>query len=253
MAEEWFERSFREDYVLVYKHRDDASADKEIANLLERLPIKRSGRVLDLCCGSGRHSRALARRGYEVVGVDLSNVLLQLANEQKILPNLHFYQYDMRHIPFREEFDIVVNLFTSFGYFSSDEENAQVVQNMALALKSGGEVVIDYLNPAFVEANLVPHSEKEVGGLLIEEERWLEAGFVKKRIVVKDKGAAETRVYQEQVRLFTVEEMTAMLQKAGFVNIQTFGNYQFEPYQAADSPRMIFFAVKKQDVADKRD
>jgi 2-polyprenyl-3-methyl-5-hydroxy-6-metoxy-1,4-benzoquinol methylase len=89
MAEEWFERSFREDYVLVYRHRDDSAADEEIANLLERLPIRDTGRVLDLCCGSGRHSRALARRGYEVVGVDLSPVLLQLAEEQNRRQPVH--------------------------------------------------------------------------------------------------------------------------------------------------------------------
>ncbi|QQE73013.1 methyltransferase domain-containing protein [Brevibacillus composti] len=244
MAEEWFERSFREDYVLVYQHRDDSSADKEIANLLERLPIKREGRVLDLCCGSGRHSRALARRGYDVVGVDLSPVLLQLANERNPFPNLQFFQYDMREIPFRDEFDIVVNLFTSFGYFSSDEENARVVANMAHALKAGGEVVIDYLNPAYVEAHLVPSSQKEAAGLLIQEERWLENGFVKKRIVVSDPEKAEPRVYQEQVRLFRLEEMTRMLQAAGFTSIQTFGDYQFQPYLRESSPRMIFYAVK---------
>jgi SAM-dependent methyltransferase len=245
MKEEWFERSFREDYVLVYQHRDDTSADKEIANLLDRLPIKRTGRVLDLCCGSGRHSRALARRGYEVVGVDLSAVLLQLAQEQNTFPNLRFYRCDMRDIPFVEEFDIVVNLFTSFGYFATDAENAKVVQNMAKALKQGGEVVIDYLNPPYVKANLVPRSTKEVAGLFIEEERWIEDGFVKKRIVVKDAEEEQPRVYHEQVRLYEAEEMSHMLKRAGFGNIQVFGDYTYQPYAGEASPRMIFYAAKE--------
>ncbi|EJL41192.1 methyltransferase domain-containing protein [Brevibacillus agri] len=245
MAEEWFERSFREDYVLVYRHRDDSAADSEIANLLERLPVKSTGRVLDLCCGSGRHSRALARRGYEVVGVDLSPVLLQLAEEQNTYPQLSFARCDMRHIPYRDEFDIVVNLFTSFGYFSSDEENAQVVRNMAQALKVNGEVVIDYLNPAYVKQHLVPHSTKEVSGMLIEEKRWIEDEAVKKRILIRDDPAAQPREYLEQVRLFSVEQMTAMLELAGFGQIQVFGNYQFEPYIASQSPRMIFYAIKQ--------
>ncbi len=245
MGEEWFERSFREDYVLVYKHRDEASADAEIANLLTRLPIQRTGKVLDLCCGSGRHSRALARRGYEVVGVDLSAVLLELAEEQNTFPHLHFYRYDMREIPFVEEFDIVVNLFTSFGYFSTDAENAKVVHNMAKALKKGGEVVIDYLNPAYVKANLVSHSTKEVSGLFIEEERWLEDGFVKKSITVQDAEAGEPRTYLEQVRLFQVDEMTSMLKQAGFGRIQVFGDYEFNSYEKETSPRMIFYAIKE--------
>ncbi|MCC8435717.1 methyltransferase domain-containing protein [Brevibacillus sp. M2.1A] len=245
MAEEWFERSFREDYVLVYRHRDDSAADGEIANLLERLPVKDTGRVLDLCCGSGRHSRALARRGYEVVGVDLSPVLLQLAEEQNTYPQLSFARCDMRDIPFREEFDIVVNLFTSFGYFSTDEENANVIRNMAQALKTKGEVVIDFLNAAYVIDNLVPHSTKEVSGMLIKEERWIQDGFVKKRILISDESSNEPREYMEQVRLFSAQQMIAMLTEAGFEKIQVFGNYLFEEYVAHESPRMIFYAVKQ--------
>ncbi|WP_429843260.1 class I SAM-dependent methyltransferase [Brevibacillus sp. FIR094] len=245
MAEEWFERSFREDYVLVYRHRDDSAADGEIANLLERLPVKDTGRVLDLCCGSGRHSRALARRGYEVVGVDLSAVLLQLAEEQNTYPQLSFARCDMRDIPFHEEFDIVVNLFTSFGYFSTDEENANVIRNMAQALKTKGEVVIDFLNAAYVMDNLVPHSTKEVSGMLINEKRWIQDGFVKKRILISDESSNEPREYMEQVRLFSAEQMIAMLTEAGFEKIQVFGNYQFEEYVAHESPRMIFYAVKQ--------
>ncbi|MDF2684124.1 MAG: class SAM-dependent methyltransferase [Brevibacillus sp.] len=245
MAEEWFERSFREDYVLVYRHRDDSAADSEVANLLARLPIKDTGRVLDLCCGSGRHSRALARRGYEVVGVDLSPVLLQLAEEHNDYPQLSFIRCDMRKIPFRDEFDIVVNLFTSFGYFSTDEENAKVVRNMAQALKSGGEVIIDYLSPVFVKENLVPHSSKEAEGMLIHEKRWMEDVFVKKRITITDDQSNEPREYMEQVRLFTVEQMISMLEQAGFRQIQVFGNYHFDPYVATESPRMIFYAIKQ--------
>ncbi|MBG9940790.1 methyltransferase domain-containing protein [Brevibacillus formosus] len=245
MAEEWFERSFREDYVLVYRHRDDSAADGEIANLLERLPVKDTGRVLDLCCGSGRHSRALARRGYEVVGVDLSPVLLQLAEEQNTYPQLSFARCDMRDIPFHEEFDIVVNLFTSFGYFSTDEENANVIRNMAQALKTKGEVVIDFLNAAYVIDNLVPHSSKEVSGMLIKEERWIQDGFVKKRILISDESSNEPREYMEQVRLFSAQQMIVMLTEAGFEKIQVFGNYQFDEYVAHESPRMIFYAVKQ--------
>jgi SAM-dependent methyltransferase len=245
MGDDWFERSFREDYLLVYKHRDEASADAEISNMLAHLPIPPTGRVLDLCCGSGRHSRALARRGYEVVGVDLSPVLLELAQEQNVYPNLAFYQYDMRDIPFEAEFDIVVNLFTSFGYFSSDAENAKVVANMAKALKQGGEVVIDYLNPAYVKAHLVPQSTRETNGLLIDERRWIEDGFVKKQITVRDVESAEPRQYMEQVRLYEAGEMRLMLERAGFGKIQMFGDYTYAPYREEDSQRMIFYASKE--------
>lgn len=245
MDMDWFERSFREDYLLVYQHRDDISADREVANLLNHLPIAQSGRVLDLCCGSGRHSRAFARRGYEVVGVDLSPVLLELAKEQNTYEHLQFFQYDMRSIPFENEFDIVVNLFTSFGYFVDEADNHQVVKNMAKALKSGGQVVIDYLNPSYVRANLVPHSQREINGLLIEEKRWLEDGFVKKEITVRDVEAEEPRRYLEQVRLYEADQLRAMLLEAGFEQISLYGDYDYSRYQQERSPRMIFYAVKK--------
>lgn len=246
MTDAWFEQSFREDYLLVYQHRDENSADQEIANLLNHLPIKPSGRVLDLCCGSGRHSRAFARRGYEVVGVDLSPVLLELAKEQNTYDNATFYQHDMRKIPFENEFDIVVNLFTSFGYFNSDKENELVISNMAKALIPGGEVLIDYLNPAYVEANLVPKSEREMDGLYIQEKRWIEDGYVKKRISVTDAENNQPREYLEQVRLYELNEMRNMLVNAGFGHIQVFGDYLFQPYKGQESPRMIFFAVKEE-------
>ncbi len=245
MVEAWFERSFREDYVLIYRHRDEESADKEVANLLARLPIKQAGRVLDLCCGSGRHARAFARRGYEVVGVDLSHVLLQLAKEQNTYENLTLYQYDMREIPFADEFDLVVNLFTSFGYFSTDEENQRVVANMAKALKQGGQVVIDYLNPSYVKANLIPASSKVIEGLYIDETRWIENGYVKKRIVVKDAESDEPREYVEQVRLYEAHAMKEMMERAGFEEIELYGDYSYTTYDLEASPRMIFFAKKK--------
>jgi SAM-dependent methyltransferase len=244
MGDAWFEQSFLDDYLLVYQHRDEASADAEIANLLDRSPIRKEGRVLDLCCGSGRHSRALAKRGYDVVGVDLSPVLLQLAKEQNTYPNLEFHQYDMREIPFQGEFDIVVNLFTSFGYFSTDAENAKVIANMAQALRTGGEVVIDYLNPPYVIANLVPHSERESNGLLIEENRRIEDGCVKKEITVRDAESDEPRRYMEQVRLYELAQMQAMMIEAGFTDIQVFGNYEFGEYDRENSPRMILYATK---------
>ncbi|MET3289988.1 UNVERIFIED_CONTAM: SAM-dependent methyltransferase [Brevibacillus sp. OAP136] len=244
MTEPWFERSFREDYLLVYRHRDESSANQEVNELLSHLPIKRQGRVLDLCCGSGRHSRALAALGYEVVGVDLSDVFLALAEEQNTYDNLHYFQYDMRDIPFEQEFDIVFNLFTSFGYFATDDENRLVIANMMKALKPGGEVVIDYLNPAYLKANLVPHSEREIEGLMIEEERTIEEGYVKKRIRITDAEASGSREYWEQVHLYEQEEMLEMLKLAGFSDIQTFGTYNCEPYESEQSKRMIFYARK---------
>lgn len=82
MDASWFVKSFQEDYSTLYQHRDEESARKEIDGLLQKLPLPKTGRVLDFCCGDGRHTRALARHGYEVVGFDLSEYLLDQAHQK---------------------------------------------------------------------------------------------------------------------------------------------------------------------------
>jgi SAM-dependent methyltransferase len=235
---EWFEQSFGEDYLLVYKHRNKKDASREVEMMVKWLELNPQDLILDLCCGMGRHSISLARRGYKVVGLDLSKTLLSHAVEESQGLPIPFIHGDMRNLPFVDgTFDAVLNMFTSFGYFEKDEDNFKVLREIGRVLKPRGRYVIDFLNRDAVEAGLVPLSEREEGEAYIREERKIEGDFVRKLILVRDRKGE--RQYEERVKMYTAERMAEMLKEAGLVIDQVYGDFQGTPY-GPESKRMIF-------------
>jgi SAM-dependent methyltransferase len=240
--QQWYEQHFQEDYVKIYAHRNDELAAAELEKIDKIIGFEPGKKLLDLCCGEGRHSRWFAKKGLQVVGVDLSQTLLRIA-ESKPMDNIRYVHSDMRHIQFREEFDYVVNLFTSFGYFDKDEENELVIRNISNALKRGGIFLFDYLNPGYLKKNLIPFSREQRDGLDIMQYRKINENVVIKNIIVKDiKGE---RRYQEKVKLYTKEKMADMFTKYGFNILYVFGDYDGRTYREAESPRMIFVSQKR--------
>lgn len=240
----WYKESFGNDYLIVYKHRDMQGAYHEVKKMMDWLGLAQGAEVLDLCCGMGRHSMALAEFGYEVTGVDLSEVLLNEAVKLDQSRQVTWLRGDMRDVPLEREFDAVVNLFTSFGYFEEDEQNEKVLLEIHRLLKEGGRFIIDFLNPVYVKTNLVPKSERMEDELLIRETRAIEDGCVRKRIVISEKGAAD-RHYLEQVKLYDRTAFEAMLQKAGLHIEYVYGGYDGQPYDAEASSRLIFVGYKE--------
>ncbi|WP_167577707.1 class I SAM-dependent methyltransferase [Ammoniphilus sp. YIM 78166] len=244
MSKEWFEKSFQEDYLKIYAHRDEVKATQELEQLIPFLDIQPGKTALDLCCGQGRHSRWLAQLGLRVIAVDLSAVLLQEAIKQSLNLPVLYMRADAREIPFQEEVDYVFNLFTSFGYFVEDEENEKVLKQASQALKAGGYFLMDYLNPEYLRAHLVPYSESKGEDLEILQYRTVNEEFVQKRIVIKEQGES-SRQYEERVKLYSLEQLQSMLIKQNFDILHVFGNYDATPYAADRSPRMIFICKKK--------
>lgn len=241
---EWFERSFQEDYLKIYAHRDEQKAIQELEQLLPFLNMRKGQQVLDLCCGQGRHSRWLAHQGVRVIGVDLSAVLLQEAIRNSLNLPVLYMRADARQIPFENEMDLVVNLFTSFGYFEEDEENEKVIQQASRALKPEGMFLFDYLNPLYVKENIEPFTETKLDGMEILQYRTINESYVKKRIVIQEPGESQ-RHYEERVKLYNQEVLTQMLERNDFKVIHQFGNYDASDYQTHTSPRMIFICQKQ--------
>jgi SAM-dependent methyltransferase len=241
---QWYEESFGEDYLIVYRHRNKQMAAEEVQRLAKWLNLSERDLVLDLCCGTGRHSISLAKLGFHVVGLDLSKTLLRHAVRDSEGMRIPFVHGDMRHLPFMEHsFDVVVNLFTSFGYFAEDRENRQVLTEIRRVLKPDGRFLIDYLNREAVKQKLVPLSERTEGDTFIREERAIEGDFVVKRIYIRDKRGE--RSYLERVKMYSREQMEEMIVQAGLGLNAVYGNFEGEAYHPL-SDRMIFVGRVKE-------
>jgi SAM-dependent methyltransferase len=236
---EWFERWFGEEYLHVYLHRDEDEAERLIGLLVAHGWVRGGQRVLDLACGGGRHAEALRRRGARVTGLDLSVLLLGAALRRG---GCCYVRGDMRSLPFADgAFDVVLNLFTSFGYFARDGEHQRVLRAVTRVLHRGGRFVLDYLNAPAIRATLVPHDERAFGDAVVVQERSIspDGRFVEKSIHLSD----DSRTFTERVRLYERGELERMLREVGLHPLEALGAYDGEPYSDG-SPRLILMAEK---------
>lgn len=137
----WYAEAFGEQYLRSHQYfRSPEQTRLEVARIMQLLNPRRGANVLDLCCGDGRHAIELAQHGYAVTGFDLSEVLLQRAmvDAERAGVAVRWVQGDMRELPFEAEFDAAINVFTSFGYLESEEEDQRVLQQICKSLKPDG-------------------------------------------------------------------------------------------------------------------
>jgi SAM-dependent methyltransferase len=217
----------------------------EIDFVVRALGLRPGARVLDVPCGFGRHSAELARRGYAAVGVDLSPVMLAAARRRYREGNqLRFIQKDMRRLLYRAEFDAVVCLFTSFGYFT-ERENVATLRRMAHALKPGGRLLLDHRNPAFDRA-LPTHSWRQPRpGLYVlwtlevdprtnvHEATWLIVRRGSRRVLRK----------AFRLRLWTLPQWGRHLREAGLRLVRAYGDFRGRPFRR-ESPRLLLLAER---------
>ena len=245
--EEWFNHPL---YLEVYSHRDQNEAAQCIQTILSHsgLHLKKAEllSVLDVACGAGRHALELARLGYNVTGNDLSPYLLEEARKaaQKSKLHVRLTCCDMRHIPSRGTYNLVVQLFTSFGYFDRKEDDQLVLNKAYLALKGDGWYVLDLLNPLHLRRNLVAHSSRTVGELTVIEDRAITEERITKTIsVIPPLGSPLS--FRESVRLYSKAEIITMLQREGFTVTSIIGNYGGDSFTEEKSPRMMIFCQKR--------
>jgi len=241
--ENWYRTSFDAFYPIVYAHRTVEAAEPEAAFAADQLDLRPGERVLDLCCGNGRHMVHLSRQTPFVVGLDYSNDLLALARKN-LGEGSVLLRGDMRAIGLAENFDVVTNFFTSFGYFLTQAENLRVVHEMARVLKPGGRFIVDYLNADYVTAHLVPESVREHEGFTIREKRWISE--VRRRVNKTTrlcKGNDILGEWGESVQLYEATEFRALLDRGGLEVDRVFGDYTGAPMDA-ERPRMIVIGHK---------
>jgi SAM-dependent methyltransferase len=232
---EWFEEWFGDEYLELYPHRDDREADRLVHLLQKVLPWQTGWRMLDVACGGGRHLEALIRHGGAPIGVDLSAALLRRARLRTGCPLL---RADMRRLPVRaRSMDLALNLFTSFGYFATDDEHDAALAEMLATVRAGGWFVMDFLHAAQVRAGLVPRESTRLGAHDATVERRISADG---RLVEKTIRLDDGRRFAERVRLLAQDELEQMITRHGGEVTARFGSYDGGPIGAG--PRVILIA-----------
>ncbi|MEM6793932.1 MAG: class I SAM-dependent methyltransferase [Acidobacteriota bacterium] len=207
----WYKEWFGQQYLDLYAHRDEDEAARHVTFIRRFVDSDLSGQVLDLACGAGRHTAALAEQGADVFGVDLSITLLAHP------PRVRCAAGDMRQLPFRDgSFDLVLNFFTSFGYFARERENFRVLEEFVRLLKPGGLFMIDFMNRHQVIAQLRHREVVEREGLTVHIERWYdsETRRINKRMRLEAPGQ-RPESFLESVRAYDRDEVTIGARWAG--------------------------------------
>ena len=228
----WFDTPY---YHILYKHRDYKEAEVFIKNIVMYLNLNEDDSILDLACGKGRHSIFLNSLGYNVTGLDLSKNSIKQAKTHES-STLHFDVHDMRNT-YPNQFEVVLNLFTSFGYFEKEDDNFKVIKTIKSSLKQNGIGVIDFMNSPVVIDNLVAQNSYEAEGVKFELKRSYKDGFITKAIDVYD--ADKIVHFEEKVRAFTFQDFESMLSNAGLHLLDCFGSYKLEPFNSKTSERLI--------------
>ena len=240
---EWFESWFGSPYYRVlYQNRDDFEAQEFLERLLAHLQPLPGSRMVDIACGEGRFSIALAQRGFDVTGIDLSHLSIDKAKRSET-SNLHFYVQDMRFPFYINYFDYAFNFFTSFGYFAKQRDHQMAANSFAKGLKEDGLLVVDYLNRDYVIRHFVAEEEIPRDKYTFSIRRKLEDNHFIKDITFKD-AEGRDRHYRESVAAFGLPEFVSIFKKAGMSLVGTFGNYALEPFSPLESTRLIMIFKK---------
>lgn len=243
MQKEWFSSWFDTPYYhILYKNRDYNEASMFIDNITSFLKLKKDTQCWDLCCGKGRHSIYLNKKGYKVVGTDLSEQSINEANKSAN-DYLEFYSHDMRKLFRTNYFDVVFNLFTSFGYFDKRQDDLNVFNSVVKALKPGGLFVFDFLNAEYVKNNLMVNDVKQEENIEFTITKTLENNTVVKSIEFTDNGV--NYHFEERVKLFDKSYFESLAHDCGLNILNTFGNYNLDEFELSQSPRLILVLQKK--------
>jgi SAM-dependent methyltransferase/Holliday junction resolvase len=215
--------------------------------LIEQV-IENKNRILDLCCGTGRHDILLTKKGWDTVGVDLSKNLLRIAKSKMRKENVVFpiVRCEMRWLPFRNEaFATVINMFTSFGYLPTEKEDLNSLREIARVLKSGGKFLIDIVNREHVLKVFQDSDTANFGTFTMEEKRTLDEDKMRvtSQWIVTPKDNRERLVLVHALRLYTLEQLHRMLISEGLTPKTVYGNYKADAF-ATDSSRLIVLAEK---------
>ncbi|MBN2571548.1 MAG: class I SAM-dependent methyltransferase [Ignavibacteriales bacterium] len=240
---EWFIDWFNSDeYLKVYQHRDDKDAKDLVDLILRNISIPNNSKILDSSCGAGRHSILLAKKGYSVTAFDLSKKLLKVARQKAKEQNvkINFLNADIRNIYFKTKFELILNLFTSFGYFDNDDENFAFIKKSYELLNPNGYLILDYFNTEYLKKNIKQETHKKVQDIEIIELREIIADRIFKRIKIYRQDRLFKEFY-ESVKLYSYDILKQVFKSVGYREYLKFGDYSCNPYNSNSERLIILF------------
>jgi len=220
-------------------------AEREVEQVLTLTKIPDGAAVLDLCCGVGRHSLELTRRGFQVTGVDRTQEYLDLAAAAagREALSLELVREDMRSFRRDESYDGVINLFTSFGYFEDPGDDQRVVENIFASLRPGGVLVMQLMSKEVLARIFRARDWHEQDGVLVLEERkvrqswsWVESRWT----LISDRRRVDLDLSH---RLYSASEITFLLRDRGFGEVAAYGDFAGSPYDDK-ADRLVVVARK---------
>jgi SAM-dependent methyltransferase len=247
-ARPWWEELFNDDYIRTMSKITDKQIGVECTFIEESLNVAQGAMMLDLACGTGRHAIELTKRGYQVVGYDLSLAMLARAADEAEDrgQQLNFVQGDMRDMTFEDTFDGVYSWNTSFGFFEEDK-NLQVVQRVHKALKPGGQFLLDVANRDFLMRQSPSLAWFEGEGCICMDEMhvdWITSRMRVKRTMMMDDG--RTKEIEYSIRVYALHELGKILHDCGFRVAEVSGRIATPGvFFGGDSPRVLILAEKR--------
>lgn len=251
---QWYESLF-ENYSLKYDNEIFTQGTQGECDFIEsEIALNKNLKILDIGCGTGRHSIELTKRGYQVTGVDLSDSQLKRAREkaaeQKL--NINFQKFDARHLPFSDEFDIAIMLCEgAFPLMETDEMNFQILQSAAKALKPGGKLIFTTLNglfPLFHSVKDFLEAAKEDGNASYSENSFDLMTFRDLNITTFEDDNGNQKKLHCNERYYVPSEITWLLKSLNFNAIEIFGatlgTFSREDKLTTEDFEMLVVAVK---------
>lgn len=226
----WYATGFDADYPLMQTY-EESITELQALSVEHLLRLGPRARILDLCCGYGRHSRVWRKKGLDPVGLDLSADLLEIARRDQ--PRGRWIRGDVRHLPFpAKSFEAAALMFVSFGYFPTAAEDQQALREAARVLVPGGRIYLDIKNPANLRANPFPDAAMRIGGADVTETSRIVPSSEGERYEIRRTlryPGQPLRSYYYSVRLYEPDEIARQMEKAGFGGIQLYGGYDARP------------------------